>query len=103
MLCFASVAARAEDKKDYALIYGTVLSADGRTMSGVPIKIERVGDKKPKWELVSDHRGEFAQRVPVGDHEYRVIRRHQAPERREEGQKQRSTSSKTNARISRYI
>jgi hypothetical protein len=73
LLCLSSVAARAEDHKDYALIYGTVWSADGRATGGVPIKIQRVGDKKPKWELVSDRRGEFAQRVPVGDHEYRVI------------------------------
>ena len=32
-----------------------------------------VGDKKPKWELVSDHSREFAQRVPTGDNEYVVI------------------------------
>jgi hypothetical protein len=73
LLCLSSGAAWGEDKKDYALIYGTVWGVDGRATSGVPIKIQRVGDKKPKWELVSDRRGEFAQRVPVGDQEYRVI------------------------------
>ena len=70
---FGSALLRAEEKKDYALIYGTVFNADNRLVPGIPIKIQRVGDKKPKWELVSDARGEFAQRVPVGDNEYIVI------------------------------
>ena len=49
LLLLASVAAWAGEKKDYALIYGTVWGADGRAVGGVPIKIQRVGDKKPKW------------------------------------------------------
>src|SRR5271169_711657 len=56
--------------KDYALIIGTVWGADNRPAAGVPIKIRRATDKKSKWELVSDNRGEFAQRVPPGTHEY---------------------------------
>jgi len=36
----------------------------------MPITIRRANDKKPKWELVSDRRGEFAQRVPVGKMDY---------------------------------
>jgi hypothetical protein len=70
LLAVASSLASAQEKKDYALIYGTVWGADNRAVAGVPIKILRVGDKKPKWELVSDRRGEFAQRVPTGDAEY---------------------------------
>lgn len=70
-LCGLSVSA--QDKKDYALIYGTVWSADNHAVPGVPIRIQRVGDKKPKWQLLSDRRGEFAQRVPTGDNEYLVI------------------------------
>ena len=75
LLALATVVPRAaaQEKKDYALIYGTVWGADDRAVAGVPIKIQRVGDKKPKWELVSDHRGEFAQRVPLGEHDYIVI------------------------------
>lgn len=73
LLCAFGCAALAEEKKDYALIYGTVWSADNRVVPGVPIKIQRVGDKRPKWERVSDNRGEFAQRVPTGDNEYLVI------------------------------
>jgi hypothetical protein len=34
------------------------------------VKIRRPKDKKPKWELYSDHMGEFAQRVPAGDSDY---------------------------------
>lgn len=59
-------------KKDYALIYGTVWGPDNHTVAGVPISIRRASDKKPRWELVSDARGEFAQRVPVGAQDYIV-------------------------------
>jgi len=72
LLASVSTLVPAQDKKDYALIYGTVWNADNRAVGGVPIKIQRVGDKKPKWELVSDRRGEFAQRVPTGDAEYLI-------------------------------
>jgi hypothetical protein len=57
-------------KKDYALIFGTVWDKDGRPVYGVPIKIRRADQKRAKWELVSDHLGEFAQRVPVGAADY---------------------------------
>jgi hypothetical protein len=59
-------------KNDYALIYGTVWGPDNHTVAGVPISIRRVSDKKPRWEQVSDRRGEFAQRVPVGKQDYIV-------------------------------
>ena len=59
-------------KHDYALIYGTVWDKDDRAVYGVPIKIRRADQKNAKWELVSDHRGEFAQRVPVGRADYIV-------------------------------
>jgi hypothetical protein len=62
--------AAADAKKDYALIYGTVWDANDHPVAGVPITIRRASDKKPKWELVSDKRGEFAQRVPVGAQDY---------------------------------
>jgi hypothetical protein len=59
-------------KKDYALIYGTVWGPGDHPVAGVPIKIRRVGDKKPKWDLISDRNGEFALRVPVGAQDYVV-------------------------------
>lgn len=55
---------------DYALIYGTVWGPDNAPAAGVPITIRRAQDKKPKWELMSDRRGEFAQRVPPGKQDY---------------------------------
>jgi len=57
-------------KKDYALIYGTVWDVDKRPVAGVPITIRTASGKKAKWNLVSDRRGEFAQRVPVGGQDY---------------------------------
>jgi hypothetical protein len=59
-------------KADYALISGTVWSADDRPVYGVPVKIRRADDKpkKVRWELMSDHSGEFAQRVPPGQADY---------------------------------
>ncbi len=59
-------------KYDYALIYGTVWDNNDRPVYGVPIKIRRTDQKRAKWELVSDHQGEFAQRVPVGRADYIV-------------------------------
>ena len=56
----------------YALIFGTVWDAQGRPAYGVPIKIRRADEKKPQWQLMSDHRGEFAQRLPAGKADYIV-------------------------------
>jgi hypothetical protein len=57
-------------KKEYALIFGTVWGPDDRPVYGIPVKIRRAQDKKAKWEVYSDHRGEFAQRVPPGEADY---------------------------------
>ncbi len=57
---------------DYALIFGTVWGPDDRPVAGVPIRIRRADEKKARWQLVSDRRGEFAQRVPTGKAEYVV-------------------------------
>ena len=56
----------------YALIFGTLFDANNHPVYGVPIKIRRSDQKKAKWELVSDHQGEFAQRVPAGKADYVV-------------------------------
>ena len=75
-LALASVAApvRADSKSHardpYALLFGTVYGPDDRPEYGVRIKIRRADQKKPKWELMSDHQGEFAQRVPAGKADY---------------------------------
>jgi hypothetical protein len=59
-------------EKPYALIYGTVFGPDNRSVYGIKVKIRRADQKKAKWELYSDHSGEFAQRVPAGRVDYIV-------------------------------
>jgi hypothetical protein len=59
-----------KQEKPYALIFGTVWGPDDRPLYAVKIKLRREGDKKPKWEQYSDHRGEFAFRVPAGQATY---------------------------------
>ncbi len=59
--------------KDYALIVGTVWGPDDVPVPGVRITIHSVTGKKAKWELVSDRRGEFAQRVPAGAQDYVIL------------------------------
>jgi hypothetical protein len=56
----------------YALIFGTVWGPDARPVYGVKVNIRRASDKKPKWQLYSDHSGEFAQRVAAGKNDYIV-------------------------------
>jgi hypothetical protein len=64
------LAAQRSTDQPYALIAGTVWGPDDRPVYGVPVKIRRAKDKKPKWEVYSDHHGEFAQRVPAGESDY---------------------------------
>ncbi len=56
----------------YALIFGTVWGPDNRPVYAVKVLIRRSSDKKPKWDLYSDHRGEFALRVAAGKEDYVV-------------------------------
>ena len=56
----------------YALIFGTVWGPDDHPIYGVKVKIRRAQDKKPKWELYSNHTGEFALRVHAGKADYVV-------------------------------
>jgi len=58
--------------KPYALIFGTVYAPDDRPAYGVRVKIRRAEEKKSRWELYSDHHGEFAQRLPAGRADYVV-------------------------------
>ena len=60
--------------KPYALIFGTVFDVDGHALYAVKVKIRRASDKdkKTRWELYSNHTGEFAQRVPPGPADYIV-------------------------------
>jgi hypothetical protein len=66
----AGLAEAPQTRKEYALIFGTIWNAKSQPVYGIPIKIRRANEKKSRWELVSDHSGEFAQRVPVGKQDY---------------------------------
>ena len=67
-------ASASEKPQPYALIFGTVWDADGHPLYGVKVKIRLASDnaKKTRWEVYSNHTGEFAQRVPVGKADYIV-------------------------------
>ena len=71
-----ALASRSKDKpkkeKPYALIFGTAYGPNDRPFYGVKITIRPQKKKHPSWELMSDHRGEFAQRVPAGTNDYLV-------------------------------
>jgi hypothetical protein len=58
--------------KDYGVLFGTVYGPDDRPLYGVRVTIHPVGKKHPSWDLHSDHRGEFAQRVPPAPADYLV-------------------------------
>jgi hypothetical protein len=70
-------AATSKDKpqkeKPYALIFGTAFGPNDRPLYGVKVTIRPEKKRHPSWDLISDHRGEFAQRVPQGPGDY-VIR-----------------------------
>ena len=61
-----------EKPKPYALIFGTVWDSGGQPIYGVKVRIRRADEKKVRWELYSNHTGEFAQRVPAGKADYIV-------------------------------
>ena len=68
------------------MIFGTVWGPDDRPLYGVTVKIRRETDKKARWELRSDRRGEFAQRVPAGKQDYVIwadLKNHPSPEVRQ--------------------
>lgn len=67
-----SACSEQDPRKPYALIFGTVWGPDERPVYGVHVKIRRANQKRAKWDLFSDHHGEFAQRVPAGKVDYVV-------------------------------
>jgi len=67
----SSLQAREQPKPAaYALIFGTIWGPDDRPVYGVHVKIRRVTEKKARWEVYSNHLGEFEQRVPAGKQDY---------------------------------
>jgi hypothetical protein len=67
-----STAKKLKPTDPYALIFGTVWGPDDHPVYGVKVLIRRASDRKPKWELYSDHHGEFALRVAAGKNDYIV-------------------------------
>lgn len=59
-------------EKPYALIFGTVWGPDDHPVYGVKVQVRRAREKKVRWELYSDHHGEFAVRLPAGREDYVV-------------------------------
>ena len=66
----AAQASANKSDKPYALIFGTVWGPDDRPVYGIKIKVRRENDHKARWEQISNHSGEFAQRVPAGKGDY---------------------------------
>src|SRR5262245_17640880 len=53
-----------------ALIFGTVWGPDDRPLAGITVNIRRAREKKARWQVRSNHRGEFDQEVPTGKQDY---------------------------------
>lgn len=68
----AGNAEKQKAEKPYALIFGTAYGPDDRPFYGARVTIHPVVKKHPSWQLISDHRGEFAQRIPPGPGDYLV-------------------------------
>ncbi|MGH9862375.1 MAG: carboxypeptidase regulatory-like domain-containing protein [Candidatus Acidiferrales bacterium] len=68
-----SLAAKEKSKeKPYALVVGSVFTAEGFALPGVAVSVKRKTDAKPKWRGVSDARGEFTLRLPAESASYDV-------------------------------
>jgi hypothetical protein len=61
-----------DKEKSYALLSGSVHSAEGFALTGIPVSVRREEDRKPRWRAVSDARGEFALRLPAEAATYEV-------------------------------
>jgi hypothetical protein len=76
LLCAVPSAAAQQNgssrQKDYALIYGTVWGPDDQPVPGIHVSIRKAEERKPRWQVISNRRGEFDQRVPVGAQDYVV-------------------------------
>ena len=54
------------------LIRGTVFNEKALSFPGVELRLRREGQKKYRWETVTNSRGEFAVRVPQGSN-YEIV------------------------------
>lgn len=70
-------AAKEQKQEPYALLTGTCFNEKGFSLPGVIIIVEIKSEagqktKKKKWNMISNSRGEFAIRLPAGDHTFQV-------------------------------
>src|SRR5215469_10146190 len=56
----------------HALIFGTVWGPGDHGLPGMEVKIRAANQKKARWDLVSNARGEFEALVPAGPADYVV-------------------------------
>jgi hypothetical protein len=103
VLVSVSLISSAESRPDkhgdsYALIFGTVWGPDNRPAYGVKVAIRRAADKKARWHLISDHSGEFAQRVPAGKADY-VVWADSVPWKRPKSSKSQDLTSTSAVKI----
>jgi hypothetical protein len=65
------------------LVKGTVFTPQGLSFPGAELRIRRAGEKKFRWQALTDRRGEFAVWIPMGtDYEVRVMARGYAEQTR---------------------
>lgn len=54
----------------HALIFGTVWGPENRALPGIEVKIRRSDQKKARWDVHANARGEFEVAVPAGRADY---------------------------------
>lgn len=74
------IAKEKSKEKPFALLFGSVFTAEGLALPGVAVIVKRKDDRKPKWRAVSDSRGEFAVRLPAEAATYEVTTQSKAHE-----------------------
>lgn len=92
-----------QKEKPYALIFGTAYGPDDRPLYGVKITVRRREKKHPNWALISDHRGEFAQRVPPGPGDYTIQGEAEYAPAGEDGRPQLSRKMKLKGEIRVHV
>jgi hypothetical protein len=76
---------KAEAKHD-GLIFGTVWGPNNQPVYGMRVKIRPAGEKKARWEVYSNHAGEFEQLVPAGSYVvWADVKRPKKPKKGDQG------------------
>ena len=71
--CLPLLGKRNKEREAQAVVAGTVFRETGHALRGAEITVAApAGGKKGQWKGVSDVRGEFAVRIPVGAGRYTV-------------------------------